>query len=930
MKTRKTLAVMGVLLASFMGASLVACAGSDKPNPEQPQGKEYTVTFDANGGTLTGNSTVKVKEGEKITGAPTAAKAEHTFEAWYDAATDGVKIALNTYTVSKDVTLYAHYTPNPVVSDVKITFDANGGKFAGDKSTVEKTPDADNLVLDLDDPTQENHRFLGWFTAKTGGEAVDPMFDELTESQTLYAQWVRQYTITFNPGGGTLTGSASVKIDEGEKITGAPTANKAGNDFYGWYTAATEGEKIDLDTYTVGGDATLYAQFGEYTMPLKVLKDKEGTAVGYRIEAETSKVLGETNSENSAGTGFIENNQATASGNSSIGYFGKAGNTMTYTFKAATTGKATLTLMASSAKIFFSWEGGMMTMYPEDQIVNSSLIKVEVNNQNIPFEAATLRGSYENYVFNKYWDPISLGEVDLVAGTNTLVVTVVGDSAPNFDYLDIQTAVVLTSVSGDAASGEATMPEPPAPDVVYEKAVTGKLIVVDHAEGPAIQKAVLAFADDITAATLAENPFKVGSVGKKETDKVYLSDADGNKVADGTTSARYVTIEYKYELSGGYAANGVKPFTYNQQTGRNTWNTVSSYALTVKGLTIGETTYTKFGGTFTAEYVVPELEKWDTDGTFTDGEGDSAITLKYASFAPVADAAKTGKKPLIVWLHGAGEGGTDPSIALLGNQVVNLGKQMIQKYFTTDTVAGAYVLAPQSPTMWMDNGNGQQGGSDVGESIYTESLFKLIEKFVTDHTDIDANRVYIGGCSNGGWMTIEMLSKHGEFFAAAYPIAVPFVKDAGMTTDEFNKLVNVPMWITHAKADNTVKINEITQDWSHWPNVTTTIGAATETNSNQLYIELLKAGATNVHYSLFEKVTVAAGEDAATYDGHYSWIFTLRDECSKVQATKGTGENGAFVLADLDANSTATVEVEGEAVTLWGWLAAQAKTTPAA
>ncbi len=923
MKTRKTLAVMGVLLASFMGASLVACAGSDKPNPEQPQGKEYTVTFDANGGTLTGNSTVKVKEGEKITGAPTAAKAEHTFEAWYDAATDGVKIALNTYTVSKDVTLYAHYTPNPVVSDVKITFDANGGKFAGDKSTVEKTPDADNLIMDLDDPTQENHRFLGWFTAKTGGEAVDPMFDEMTESQTLYAQWVRQYTITFNPGDGTLEGNATVKIDEGAKITGAPTANKAGNDFYGWYTAATEGEKINLDTYTVGGDATLYAHFGEFTMPLKVLKSTDGTQnIGYTIEAESSKYTVAVPDWLQQWFGITEpiETVANASGGKSLGYMTEAGKTVTFTFKAATAGKATISLRATSS-VTQGDQGPVI-----DSTVSNDTLGVSVNGVEQTY-SGTAPGSGEASKYNESWASVVVGEVDLVAGTNTIVLTVKQNSC-NLDCLDIQTSVVLTSVSGDAASGESTLPAPPAPAVVYEKAVTGKLIVVDHAEGPAIQKAVLAFEDDITAATLAQNPFKVGSVGKKETDKVYLSDADGNKVAEGTTSARYVTIEYKYETANGYAANGVKPFTYNQQTGKNSWNAVTSYKLSVNGLTIGDTTYTKFDGTFTAEYVVPELEKWDTTGTFTYGEGDSAITLKYASFAPEEDVAKTGKKPLIVWLHGAGEGGTDPSVALLGNQVVNLGKQTIQKYFTTDTVAGAYVLAPQSPTMWMDNGNGQQGGSDVGESIYTESLFKLIEKFVTDHTDIDANRVYIGGCSNGGWMTIEMLSKHGEFFAAAYPIAVPFVKDAGMTADEFNKLVNVPMWITHAKADATVSIG--TTRNQYWQ---PEFKGYTEENANQLYIELLKAGATNVHYSLFDTVTIAAGEeDAGTYDGHYSWIFTLRDECSKVQEKTGSGENGAFVLADLKTGveQTATVEVDGEAVTLWGWLAAQAKTTPAA
>ena len=73
---------------------------------------------------------------------------------------------------------------------------------------------------------------------------------------------------------------------------------------------------------------------------------------------------------------------------------------------------------------------------------------------------------------------------------------------------------------------------------------------------------------------------------------------------------------------------------------------------------------------------------------------------------------------------------------------------------------------------------------------------------------------------------------------------------------------------------------------------------------------------------------VAMAAAGAAYDGHYSWIYTLRDECVKVQATTGSGEEGAFVLADISESSTATVKLtpEGEAVSLWGWIAAQAKT----
>lgn len=928
MKSKKALVVMGVLLASCMGAALVACT-NDK-DPEQPKGKEYTVTFDANGGTLTGNSTIKVAEGQKITGAPTAEKANHTFEAWYDAAEDGVKITLTTYTVSADVTLYAHYTPESATSDVKITFDANGGAFDGGASTMQKTPDEDKVIVDIDDPAKDNHRFLGWFTAAEGGDEVNPMFDEFTESQTLYAHWVLQYTVTFNGCGGTLDGSATVKVDTGTTIKGAPTASKPGNDFYGWFTAAEGGDEIDLNTYTVTGDISLHAHYGVYSMPLKVLKDSTGaTAVGYRIEAENSKISGEPSSENNANPGTHTENVETASGGHSIGYLGTAGKTITFTFNSAAAGKANMSIRATSNNTQMDFSAGF-TMWVDDQTVTTADFTVKFNGAAVNFEPASLRGAGidQPMTWNLYWDPIPLGELDVVEGLNSLEITVAKTTVPNMDCLDIETELALTAANGDAASGEATLPAPPAPEVEYEKDVSVKLIVGGYAGGPAVQKAVLGFTDDITPATLATNPFSVslGAVLGSKDDKVYISDENGNKLADTATSSRYVTVEYKVSF-GQWGANGnLNPFNYNQQTGRNTWKDVTTTGLAIKGLTIGETTYTKFTGSVTATKETPCIEEWDTTGTYTDGEGEGAITLKYASYTPEAEG-KTANKPLIVWLHGAGEGGVDPSITILGNQVSNLSKNLIQKYFVTDTCAGAYVLAPQAPTMWMDNGSGQQGGSNVGESIYTEALFNLIKNYVDTHSDIDANRVYIGGCSNGGWMTVEMLSKHGEYFAAAFPIAVPFDKSAGLTEAEFAKLVNVPMWITHAQNDNTVAINEINTDYTQWPMVTTTIGAAKDANSNQLYIELLKAGATKVYYSLFENVTVESGDDAASYDGHYSWVYTLRDECSKVQAKTGTGENGAFTLADLskDSNATVTLTEGGEAVTLWGWIAAQAK-----
>ncbi|MEI2803530.1 MAG: hypothetical protein V9E84_07545 [Trichococcus flocculiformis] len=79
-------------------------------------------------------------------------------------------------------------------------------------------------------------------------------------------------------------------------------------------------------------------------------------------------------------------------------------------------------------------------------------------------------------------------------------------------------------------------------------------------------------------------------------------------------------------------------------------------------------------------------------GTYVNPMTDQAeeLTLSTAAYEP-ADLSEGEANPLVIWLHGQGEGGTDPDIAILGNEVSALAKEEIQSYFKTDDVTGAYV-----------------------------------------------------------------------------------------------------------------------------------------------------------------------------------------------------------------------------------------------
>ena len=906
------------LIAAFALVFSFAFAACETNEPEPTQKTEYTVTFDANGGTLTGNATVKVEEGKTVSGAPTAAKEGYDFEAWYTQATDGDKITLSTYAVTADVTLYAHYTEKTVTPPAptdraEVTFNANGGTIDGE---TKFEVDENGNVMTAPEPTKEGYRFDAWYTAADGGEEIDPMFDEITEDITLYAHWIKTYVVTFNGGEGEIAGNATVTVDENSVIKGAPDASKDGSEFHGWYTAATSGDKIDLDTYRVTADITLYAHFGYYSMPVKFLLDSAKQKIGYTLEAEDSKftVTVPEFLQQWLGNNPVET-VANASGGKSLGFMTEAGKTVMFTFNAEAAGKATLYLRATSAVV--QGNNGPIV----DTTVSSKHIGVSINSNDIDYEGGTVRGSGEPSVYNKYWDSVLVCEFDVVKGMNTITLTV-KEQAINLDCIDIKTSVVLSSANGDAASGESTLPAPPAPVVVYDKAVKVSLVVGAYDGGPAVQKAILNFGEQtISESNLTSASFSVTLGGKLggSTDKIYLCNANGDKLAANVTTSTYVAIEYiptfnQYGIDGGYSV-----FNYNQDTGVNSWKDFSTVSLAFSGtLNIGGTEYTKMGTNVSlGEKIIPTIDGiWDVTGSYTKGD----INLKYASYGTDAMKNDNVKNALIIWLHGQGEGGTDPTVTLLGNKVTALSDAGIQKYFTVDGGAqGAYVLAPQSPTMWMDyDGNFNRVDATHKDSYYAEALWELIQKFVTENPDIDTNRIYIGGCSNGGFMTMQMIEKHADYFAAAFPIATPYTS----TPELIEAIKDLPIWFTHAKNDTTVSIG----DWKAgegWWAPATFVGYA-DMNTNAIYIDLLEAGATNVYYSLFENVN-----NGVDYSGHYSWIWVFNDEVKYVQATQGA-DGADFALGDLDEKSTATVTVgEDSEASLWTWLAAQEKTATA-
>ena len=271
-------------------------------------------------------------------------------------------------------------------------------------------------------------------------------------------------------------------------------------------------------------------------------------------------------------------------------------------------------------------------------------------------------------------------------------------------------------------------------------------------------------------------------------------------------------------------------------------------------------------------------------------------TLTYAAYEPWSLRGDGKQNPLIIWLHGGGEGGIDVSITLLGNEVVSLIRPEIQSHFTTEGGAGgAYVLSIQCPTMWM----GTSKGFGHGEypSVYADVLKSCIDYYVDLHPDVDPNRIYLGGCSNGGFMTMHMLIRHPRYFAAAYPTCEAY-EDANISDNEIKALAEENIWIVQSYDDMTVD---------------------PKTHCIPTFQRLVKAGAKNVWMSMFEDVRGIDNPGQKLY-GHFSWCYLFNDAVTHSQEqtegdVKPSNDGGGTVAPQGHAN-------------IFEWMNAQVLTAP--
>jgi predicted peptidase len=146
---------------------------------------------------------------------------------------------------------------------------------------------------------------------------------------------------------------------------------------------------------------------------------------------------------------------------------------------------------------------------------------------------------------------------------------------------------------------------------------------------------------------------------------------------------------------------------------------------------------------------------------------------------PEAVADPITKRPLIVWLHGGGDAGTNN---------VNQVRWDVDLLFAEAKRRGAFLYAPQAPQNWRPK-------------QVTDNVITMLDRALADY-NVDPDRLYLTGYSSGGGGAWNMLSRYPDRFAAAMPVA-----PVSPETD-FNpaNLVGQPIAAFHARNDAVVSV----------------------------------------------------------------------------------------------------------------------------
>ncbi len=284
---------------------------------------------------------------------------------------------------------------------------------------------------------------------------------------------------------------------------------------------------------------------------------------------------------------------------------------------------------------------------------------------------------------------------------------------------------------------------------------------------------------------------------------------------------------------------------------------------------------------------------------FVYGEGPKVgeYSVDYRYYSPVKEN-DTEKYPLVIWLHGMGDGSYEGAQVGKSNIAFWVSDEFQSRFKPS---GGAFILAARS----------REENNIYWDNEMIEPLRAAIDDFIAKNKDnVDISRIYVGGYSMGGKMTLKMAIAYPEMFAAAFPIC-----PAWSPSDELiTKLSDMPVWITSSTRDPLV---------NYYFAVSPTFDAIAEASNV----------AKDCRFSTLTRVCYHDGEK--TSSNHHAWfavnydMFSLENgDYPNMTTVNGLGEEVTLTYPDgmISWLSSHTSEYDGNPIEGTGNITPDAET----
>ena len=167
---------------------------------------------------------------------------------------------------------------------------------------------------------------------------------------------------------------------------------------------------------------------------------------------------------------------------------------------------------------------------------------------------------------------------------------------------------------------------------------------------------------------------------------------------------------------------------------------------------------------------------------FEAGEGPEVdgLSVDYVSYSPKGG----GKHPLVIYFHGMGQG-KEPGAQIEENNFPLWASDELQSRFTS---GGAFLFVPRT----------HEENREYWDDKYIPAVKAAVDEFIAANRNrIDLTRIYVGGFSMGGKMTLKMITSYPDFFAAAFPMCPAYFP----TDAQFEAVKDLPIWLLASKYD---------------------------------------------------------------------------------------------------------------------------------